>query len=118
MKINNIVGLLLEEGAKGSNITRIITEINDRIERKVLEIAEKKFGQPPVPYCWIVFGSEGRKEQTFKTDQDNAIIYTDPETPADDEEIRKYFSFFTLFVRDSLTRIGFPLCSGRLHGQQ
>lgn len=110
MKVNNIVGLLLEEGAKGSNITRIITEINDRIERKVLEIAEKKFGQPPVPYCWLVFGSEGRKEQTFKTDQDNAIIYTDPETPADDKEIRKYFSFFTLFVRDSLTRIGFPLC--------
>lgn len=110
MKINNIVGLLLEEGAKGSNITRIITEINDRIERKVLEIAEKKFGQPPVPYCWIVFGSEGRKEQTFKTDQDNAIIYTDPATPAEDTEIRKYFSFFTPFVRDSLARIGFPFC--------
>jgi CBS domain-containing protein len=110
MKINNIVGLLLDEGAKGSNITRIITEINDRIERKVLEIAERKFGHPPVPYCWIVFGSEGRKEQTFKTDQDNAIIYTDPETPADDEEIRKYFSLFTVFVRDSLTRTGFPFC--------
>lgn len=112
MKINNIVGLLLEEGAKGSSITRIITEMNDRIEKKVLEIAEKKFGQPPVPYCWIVFGSEGRKEQTFKTDQDNAIIYTDPETPAEDEEIRKYFSLFTPFVRDSLARVGFPLCSG------
>ncbi len=112
MKVNNIVGLLLEEGAKGSNITRIITEINDRLERKVLEIAERKFGQPPVPYCWIVFGSEGRKEQTFKTDQDNAIIYADPEAPADTEEIRKYFSSFTLFVRDSLVRLGFPLCSG------
>lgn len=110
VKINNIVGLLLEEGAKGSNITRIITEINDRIERKVLEIAEKKFGQPPVPYCWVVFGSEGRKEQTFKTDQDNAILYADPERPADDREIRKYFSPFTLFVRDSLMRIGFPRC--------
>ena len=110
MKVNNIVGLLLEEGAKGSSITRIITEMNDRIEKKVLEIAEKKFGQPPVPYCWIVFGSEGRKEQTFKTDQDNAIVYTDPETPADDEEIRKYFSLFTPFVRDSLTRVGFPFC--------
>jgi CBS domain-containing protein len=110
LKINNIVGLLLEEGAKGGSITRIITEINDRIVRKVLEIAEKKFGHPPVPYCWIVFGSEGRKEQTFKTDQDNAIIYSDPETPADEEEIKKYFPSFTLFVRDSLTKIGFPIC--------
>ena len=77
-KINNIVGLLLKEGAKASNITKVITEINDRLVRKVIEFAERKHGKPPVPYCWIVFGSEGRKEQTFKTDQDNAIIYADP----------------------------------------
>jgi CBS domain-containing protein len=34
-KINGIVGLLLKEGAKASNITKIITEINDRLVRKV-----------------------------------------------------------------------------------
>ncbi|MFZ3138789.1 MAG: DUF294 nucleotidyltransferase-like domain-containing protein [Thermodesulfovibrionales bacterium] len=44
----------------------------------MIEIAEERFGEPPVPYCWIAFGSEGRKEQTFKTDQDNALIYHDP----------------------------------------
>ena len=109
-KINNIIGLLLKEGAKASNITRVITEINDRLVKKILEIAEKTYGQPPVPYCWIVFGSEGRKEQTFKTDQDNAVIYADPETPDNEEEIRRYFSDFTAFVRDGLFRIGFPSC--------
>ena len=35
-------------------------------------------GPAPVAWCWIVFGSEGRREQTFKTDQDNAIVYADP----------------------------------------
>jgi CBS domain-containing protein len=109
-QINNIVGLLLQEGAKASNITRIITEINDRLVRKVLEIAERKFGQPPVPYCWIVFGSEGRKEQTFKTDQDNAIIYADSTTAYEADAAKKYFSGFTVFVRDSLIQCGFPLC--------
>lgn len=109
-KINNIVGILLKEGAKTSNITKIITEINDRLVRKILEIGEKTFGHLPVPYCWIALGSEGRKEQTFKTDQDNAIIYADPATVAEEEEIRKYFLAFTAFVRESLTRIGFPLC--------
>ncbi len=108
-KITRIIGLLLNEGAKASNITKIITELNDRLVRKVLEIAEKKYGQPPVPYCWIVFGSEGRKEQTFKTDQDNAIIYADT-TPEEEERVKKYFSAFTLFVRDSLIKCGFPLC--------
>jgi CBS domain-containing protein len=110
VKINKIIGLLLKEGAKAGNISRIISEINDRLLRKVIEITEKQFGAPPVSYCWIVLGSEGRKEQTFKTDQDNAIIYADPEKSDDAEKIRKYFSAFSLSVRDGLVKCGFPLC--------
>lgn len=109
-KINGIVGLLLKEGAKAGNITKIITEINDRLVRKVVELTEKKLGRPPVPYCWIVFGSEGRKEQTFKTDQDNALIYADPATEADAEAAKRYFSEFSSQVRDALIKCGFPLC--------
>jgi CBS domain-containing protein len=109
-KINGIVGLLLKEGAKASNITKIITEINDRLVRKVLECAERKHGRPPLAYCWIGFGSEGRKEQTFKTDQDNAIITADPATEAEAEAAKKYFSAFAEFVRDSLFQCGFPPC--------
>jgi CBS domain-containing protein len=109
-KINNIVGLLLNEGAKASSITRIISEINDRLVRKILELAEDRFGEPPVPYCWIVFGSEGRKEQTFKTDQDNALIYHDPTDPEMEKAAQEYFRDFTLFVRDGLLKCGFPPC--------
>jgi CBS domain-containing protein len=109
-KINNIVGLLLNEGAKASSITRIITEINDRLVKKILEIAEDRFGEPPVPYCWVVFGSEGRKEQTFKTDQDNALIYHDPTDAEMEAAADEYFRNFTLFVRDGLLKCGFPVC--------
>ena len=109
-KLNRIIGLLLKEGAKASNITKIISELNDRLVKKVLEIAEKKYGAPPVPYCWIAYGSEGRKEQTFKTDQDNAIIYADPETPEQAEAANRYFTEFTVFVRDGLVKCGFPPC--------
>jgi CBS domain-containing protein len=38
-KVAGIVGLLLKEGAHAGNITRIITEINDRLVRKVVEFA-------------------------------------------------------------------------------
>ncbi len=109
-KINNIVGLLLKEGAKANNITKVITEINDRLVRKVVEFAERRLGRPPVPYSWIVFGSEGRKEQTFKTDQDNAIIHADPETDREAEEARNYFAALAEYVRDGLIQCGFPLC--------
>ncbi len=91
-KINGMISLLLQEGAKASNITRIITEVNDILLKKILQIAEKKLGYPPVPYCWIVFGSEGRKEQTFKTDQDNALIYEDAYTKEEQNVSSKYFA--------------------------
>lgn len=109
-KINKIIALLLKEGAKASNITKIISEINDRLTKKILEIAERRFGRPPINYCWIGFGSEGRMEQTFKTDQDNAIIYADTASPVQQAEVNQYFSEFTLFVKDSLIRCGFPPC--------
>jgi CBS domain-containing protein len=110
-QITNLVGNLLQQGAKASNITRIIAEINDRIVRKIIQFAEREFGPAPIPYCWIALGSEGRKEQTFKTDQDNALIYAEP--PAGQEEsIRRYFLEFTSYVKENLLKCGFPACPG------
>ena len=108
-KINRIITILIREGATASNITRIISEVNDRLLKKVLEITESRMGRPPASYCWIIFGSEGRKEQTFKTDQDNAIIYED--LPEGSDEAIRYFSEFSERMKDSLARCGFPPCS-------
>jgi CBS domain-containing protein len=108
-KINRIITLLIKEGAKASTITRIITEINDRLLKKVLGITETRMGPPPVSYCWIIFGSEGRKEQTFKTDQDNAIIYDDRGTKG--EDVALYFPEFAHQMQLALARCGFPPCS-------
>lgn len=109
-KVNKIIALLLKEGARASNITKILTEINDRLLQKILEITEKRLGQPPVPYCWIVYGSEGRREQTFRTDQDNAIIYANCQETEQESRAKAYFAEFALSVRDSLEQCGFPHC--------
>ncbi len=108
-KINTLITLLIRESARAGHITRIMTEINDRLLKKILEIVERRMGPPPLGYCWIVFGSEGRKEQTFRTDQDNAIIYEDPADPGDGA--REYFAEFAGRMRDALERCGFPSCS-------
>ncbi len=107
-KIDRVVNILIKEGAKASNITRIITELNERLLRKVIEITEARFGPPPVSYCWIVYGSEGRKEQTLRTDQDNAIIYDDTEGAA--EDAARYFQAFAGSAKEALIRCGFPAC--------
>ena len=109
-RINSMLGLLLQEGAKAVSISTIMTEINDRLVRKVLEIGERQLGQPPVPYCWVVLGTEGRKEQILKTDQDNAIIFADPSSSEEEALCRKYFSGLTAVVSDSLLKVGYPDC--------
>jgi CBS domain-containing protein len=109
-KTNEIVGLLLKEGARASNINLVIGEIHDRLIKKILQIAEKEIGRPPLRYCWIVFGSEGRREQAFRTDQDNALIYDDPQSEQEEADARSYFTVFSAFVRDTLLACGFPRC--------
>jgi CBS domain-containing protein len=55
-----------------------------------------------------VLGSEGRYEQTFRTDQDNALIYSDDAPPDADE----YFSVLAERVVGQLADCGFPRCPG------
>jgi len=104
-----IIGALLREGARAANIIRIISELNDRVVRKVLELAEREFGPPPVPYCWLALGSEGRKEQTFRTDQDNALIYGEVRE-AQRAMVIDYFRRFAIFMRNGLIQCGFEAC--------
>jgi CBS domain-containing protein len=70
-------------------------------------------GPPPGPYCWLALGSEGRKEQTLRTDQDNAIIFADPESTKEDT-VKAYFLNLAERVASGLDRCGFPLCKGEI----
>jgi CBS domain-containing protein len=108
-KALSIIGVLLREGAKATNIIRIISELNDRVVRKVLELAEREFGPPPVAYCWLALGSEGRMEQTFRTDQDNALVYADV-SEHQRSKVAEYFRRFTVYMRSGLVQCGFEAC--------
>ena len=108
-RIAGLLPLLLREGAKATHLTRVVAEINDRLMVKILQFAEAELGPPPVPYCWVVLGSEGRREQTFKTDQDNALIYADV---PDEASVAGYFSRLAAFAQNALSTCGYPPCPG------
>ena len=110
-RIGDLLPLLMREGARASHITRVVAELNDRVMTKILELGEEKLGPPPVPYCWVVLGSEGRREQTFKTDQDNALIYADPEE-ADRARASEYFEKLAVYAQEALEKCGYPACTG------
>jgi CBS domain-containing protein len=74
-------------------------------------MADDEWGPPPVPYCWLAMGSEGRREQTLCTDQDNALLYQDVD-PSTELAVRQWFLTFTKKVVDALARFGIPRCKG------
>ncbi len=111
-KTPEVVRNLLKEGAQAGNITRMISIINDEIVKRLLTLLEEELGPPPLPYCWLLLGSEGRREQTFKTDQDNAIIYADPPDEATARRAEQYFERFSRAAIDHLVACGYPLCPG------
>lgn len=106
-EIGALVRALFDGGLAAVQISRIVSSLNDALVKRLVAIAEAKLGPAPMPYAWIVFGSEGRLEQTLLTDQDNALIYAQ-----ESDAGRKYFSALAQHVVDGLIQAGFPPCAG------
>jgi len=76
----------------------------------MLSDIEAALGTPPCPYAWLVLGSEGRYEQTLRTDQDNALVYADDAPP----EAAAYFAMLAERMVEQLVACGFPRCPGEI----
>lgn len=113
-KVPSVVRTLIEEGAKANNITRMITVLNDHILERLLTLLIEELGPPPLPFCWLLMGSEGRSEQTFKTDQDNALIYAWPEDKERAAAAESYFKILSEKAIENLVKCGYPLCPGEM----
>ena len=100
------------------SLTNIITVINDAIGKRIHQLALSHMsiiekGAPPVKFAWIGMGSEGRKAQTIRTDQDNGIIFENV-APEKYEEVKSWFLEYAEIVVNGLHECGFPLCVGNI----
>ena len=98
----------IESDANGDQLGKFITMITDTVTRQLLRIAEAEFGPPPCDYAWVALGSQGRFEQSAKSDQDNALVLSNTATEADDE----YFASLAKVVTDGLDACGYVYCPG------
>jgi CBS domain-containing protein len=104
--VSEMAGELLSGGLDATVIGGFVARLNDALLARILRWAEADLGPPPAPYAWIVFGSEGRMEQTLLTDQDNALVHGGG---ADDEA---YFARLAERANADLEAAGFPRCPG------
>ena len=109
-KSPEIIRTLLDQGARADNTTRLITVLNDHVLERLLTLLEREMGPPPGPWCWLLIGSEGRREQTFKTDQDNGIIFAN----GLNRDEAAYYERFAEAAIGHLVECGYPRCPGEV----
>ena len=102
-----VVDQLTTQSTTADDTCRVVTAVRDALERRLLLLAEQELG-PPVPYCWVVLGSQARLEVALAGDQDNALVLDDTARPEDDA----YFQRLSGLVSDGLARCGYPYCAG------
>ena len=95
--------MLRRQGVKIEVVAEIVSDLNRRLLAKLFAIV----ASPAIHDrgCLIVMGSEGRGEQTFRTDQDNGLILS---APAPDDELQAFRAAFST----ALESFGFPPCPG------
>lgn len=110
-KIPQLLQNLAAADATAYSAGHIVTAVTDAVTIRLLQLAEQKFGPPPVDFAWVAAGSQGRNEQTAHSDQDNCMILDNRYDPAEHGE---YFRDFTQFVCAGLDACGYIYCPGEM----
>lgn len=111
--VHRLVEQMLAQGASVDQITEIITTLNDSLTQRAITLVLTETGKPTVDFTWLAFGSEGRSEQTLKTDQDNGILFRTPSGRKPDD-VRAELLPIAKRINEALAVIGFPLCPGNV----
>lgn len=99
----------IERGASPEEVTNLLTVAADALARRLITLAEAELGPPPVPYAFVVLGSQGRRGMGLASDQDNALVLSDAYVEA---EHGSYFAELSKRVCTGLDAAGQVLCPG------
>jgi len=108
-QIQGLVLHLVSTGVPPRELVRMIALLNDQLLLRLIALLRAgQFSDLTDQFAFVVLGSEGRREQTLTTDQDNAIIYADGLSA---QEVDKIKAFSEKLI-EGLIEIGVPPCPG------
>ncbi len=113
IEIHKLARSMLAQGVGAEHLTQLIATLNDKLTERIIELEAETHALAGIPFCWIALGSEGRHEQTFASDQDNAIVFALGEDESADA-MRARLLPFARAVNETLDYCGFPLCKGNI----
>ncbi|MBN2816813.1 MAG: cyclic nucleotide-binding/CBS domain-containing protein [Campylobacterales bacterium] len=103
--LRNLILTLHAKGVKVRYITKLVSTLNEKMYKKLFNMFVDKELQQSA--ALVLMGSEGRGEQSIKSDQDNALIVADGVDVALYEEPM-------LQLNAALIQLGYPKCEGNV----
>ena len=105
----DMVSFAARAGTEIKSLVELISHLNDAFTLRIIALMESQEGiRLPAGAAYLALGSEGRGEQTLRTDQDSAIIHADDLAPPQLAEIER----FSIRLVEALEQIGVPRCPG------
>jgi len=108
-RILDMVTRAMSAGADTRSLVHLIAHFNDGFTHRIISLMESQEGIVlPAKAAYLALGSEGRGEQTLRTDQDSAMVYADD---ISDQDLELCARFASRLV-DALEFVGIPRCPG------
>ncbi len=115
--IHQMAHNMMAQGVPPEQLTQFISTLNDLLTMRIIELefsaSELAGTEMLASVCWIALGSEGRFEQTLKTDQDNGLIFEVP-NGLSAQQVREKLLPVAARINIALAECGFPLCNGKI----
>ncbi len=110
-KMSGMLQYAIKLNADPQSLIQLIAHFNDAFTLRLIGILAEQDGIClPEGAAYLALGSEGREEQTLRTDQDSAIVYRDDLSADKLAEVRR----FAEAVVNGLAVLGVPLCPGNI----
>jgi CBS domain-containing protein len=107
-QIDQLIENLNRRGIKTHYIAKLVNELHRKMIRKLVELLLPAELHSEV--CLIVMGSEGRAEQVVRTDQDNALMFSNELS----EKAQAQLAIFADSFTQAMITIGFPACPANI----
>lgn len=104
---------LISADARAEEIGRVLTSVTDALTRRLIVLNQQLLGDPPMAFCWLAFGSQGRQDQAACSDQDNGLLVAEEM----DDYAKGYFDALTHAVCSGLDQCGYVFCPGNIMAQ-
>ena len=110
-RMTGMLQLAVTTNADAQSLIQLIAHFHDAFTQRIIAILDEYHGiRLPVGAAYLALGSEGRGEQTLRTDQDSAIVYRDSFPPEQLAEVHR----FSEHLVSALESIGVPRCPGNM----